>query len=287
MHYQIEALNDFRHKISVTLDEDEVRAGFERTYADFAYRFPFEGYAPGMAPRDVIDAAFGPAAVASTVATTLSESSFGRAVGEADLVAIGEPAYADFELPEEGKPFSFEAEIDCSPRYELTSYEPVCIKLPDIGFNPAMQQALQKMRENEALHILQERVEGFIPEILVDTQEQLQLQSIYAKANEINLPFEAYLLQQRIDPERFKAELEEQATEMVRRNLALDAWGRHIGIEVTDEQIAANFERSGVPYPALEEARWRENGRISELRQAIRRAGAMRNLMETLVIEKV
>ena len=87
--------------------------------------------------------------------------------------------------------------------------------------------------------------------------------------------------------DQFKEELSQQAEEMVRRNLALEAWGRHIDIEITDAMIASNFKRSGVPFPELEEAQWRANGRITELRAAIRRAGALRDIMQSLQVETV
>ncbi len=287
MNYSVESIDAFRRRITVEFDPDEVDIEFEHTYADFAFRFPIEGYAPGQAPHDAIDAAFDADAVAAAVGKALCDKGFGRVLGDADLVKIGEPTFARTDLPIAHETFSFALEVDCAPVYELSSYDPVKVILPAMGTSATMAPALQKMRENEALHALQKRLEGDIPEIMVDAQEQIQLQEIYAKANAQNMPFQTYLVQQRIDPDQFQEELEQQAEEMVRRNLALEAWARHIGVEATDRQIQANFERSGVPFPKLEEARWRESGRIAELRAAIRRAGALRNIMETLVVETV
>ncbi|MBQ9069282.1 MAG: hypothetical protein IJ131_09545 [Eggerthellaceae bacterium] len=287
MHFSVEELNEFRRRIAVVMDPSEVDAELAHTYADFAYRFPFEGHEPGTAPRSAVDEAFGAEAVAASAGDELREAGFGQALDQADLVKIGEASFSQDADPEPGHPYRFVAEVDCSPHYELTSYDPVVVRLPAMGTNAAMAPALQKMRENEALHVLQQRLIGEIPEVMADTKEQLQLQEIYAKASAQNMPFENYLIQQRIDPNVFRKELEEQAVEMVRRDLALDAWARHIGVEVTDKMVAANFARSGVAHPALEEARWRANGRIAELRQAIRRAGAMRDIMQTLVIETI
>lgn len=287
MKYKVEALDAFRHRFAIEVSAAEVDAEFAHTYADFSYRFPPEGYSPGTVPLALIDELYGADAIAATTGKALCDTYFGRALGLADLVKIGEPSFSTSMPPTPGNNYSFTAEVDCSPHYELNSYEPVVVRLPAMGTNPGMAPALQKMRENEALHVLQERLEGTIPEIMIDTQEQIQLQEIYAKANAQNMPFEKYLIQQRIDPEQFKVELEQQAEEMVRRNLALEAWGRHLNIEITDAMIQANFTRSGVPFPALEEARWRENGRIAELKTAILRAGALRDIMQNLQIETI
>ncbi|MBQ9021032.1 MAG: hypothetical protein IJ113_03310 [Eggerthellaceae bacterium] len=287
MKYEVEAIDAFQRRFTIEMSPEEVDLEFAHTYADFAYKYPFDGYAAGEAPREVINEAFGEEAVAATVGVSLSEAGFAQALIAEDLVKIGDPSYACPTKPAASSPFSFTAEVTCSPQYELTSYDPIKIYLPALGSNAGMSPVLQKMRENEALHALQERLVGEIPEIMVDAQEEIQLQEIYAKANAQNMAFEKYLIQQRIDPDQFNAELTQQAEEAVRRNLALEAWGRHIGIEITDAMIASNFKRSGVPYPALEEAQWRANGRITELRAAIRRAGALRDIMQTLQVETV
>lgn len=287
MEYRVEAADAFVRTFNIEMSADEVDSEFAHTYADFAFKYPFEGYAKGETPPAVIDEAFGQEAVAATVGVALSEAGFAAALSEEDLVKIGEVSYACPSKPQPHTPFAFVAEVTCSPQCELTSYEPIKIYLPAMGSNAGVSPMLQKMRENEALHALQERLIGDIPEVMIDAQEEIQRQEIYAKANAQNMPFEKYLIQQRIDPDLFNTELAQQAEESVRRNLALEAWGRHIGIEISDAMITSNFKRSGVPYPELEEAQWRANGRITELRAAIRRAGALRDIMQTLQVETV
>ena len=286
MQYTAEAQNEFRHRLHISLDEREVANGFARIYTDFSYRFPFEGFEAGDVPRSVIDEAFGPEAVAAQVGDALRTQAFGRAMGELDLVAIGEPQFSGRGEPADGQPYDFDAEIDCSPIFELSSYEPVSIKLPDMNrANPNLLATLKRMRETETLHALQERLLGEPPEIMCDAREEEQLQAVYAEANAINLPFDAYLVQQRIDPEKFKQELEEQATEMVRRDLALDAWAAHFGIQATDEQVAEGFAKSPLDYPAFAEAEWRATGRIAEVRRNIRRAAALQDVLSSVEIE--
>ena len=288
MNYTVEAIDEYRHKLCVSFGASEVDAAFARTYAECACRYPFEGYEPGQAPASAIDAAFGHEAVAHLAGKTMREESFGRAIGEADLVAIGEPAYLSPELPHPGEPYRFEVEVDCSPIFELSSYEPVTVRLPKMDrFNPGLARTIQRMRETEAMHVLQQRLQGEPAEIMCDAQEEEQLQAVYAKAHAVNLPFEAYLVQQRIDPTQFRKEIEEQAEAAVRSNLALDAWAAHKGFEATDEQIAAGFAESGLEYPAYEEAEWRATGRISQVRQNIRRGAALRDIMSTLVVEEI
>ena len=288
MRYTVEALDVFRHRLAISFDADEVDAAFARTYAQCAYRYAFEGYAAGQAPREVIDTAFGNQAIEHLTGKTLREESLGRAIGEADLVAIGEPTYIDPTLPQPGQAYSFTAELDCSPLFELSSYEPITIRLPKLdSLNPTLARSAQHMRENEALFQLQQRLQGEPPEIMCDAQEEELMQAMYAQAHAANLPFESYLVQQRIDPTHFRKEIEEQALDAVRRNLALDAWAAHKGFSASDEEISQGFAASGLDYPAYEEAEWRATGRISQVRQNIRRGAAMKDIMQTLVVEEI
>lgn len=288
MYYQVEALDEYRHRITVELDAAEVDTGFARTYVNCACRYPFDGYQQGKVPAQAIDAAFGTDAVASITGETLRSEAFGRAVGEADLVTIGQPAYPNAQAPERGQSYSFVAEVDCSPIFELSSYEPITVRLPKVDkFNPGLARSAARMRETEALHALAQRLQGEPPEILCDAQEEEELQAIYAKANAANLPFEAYLVQQRIDPTHFRREIEEQALETVKRNLALDSWAAHKGFAATDEQISEGFANSELEHPAYEQAEWRATGRIAQVRQNIRRAAAMRDIMNTLIVETI
>ena len=53
-----------------------------------------------------------------------------------------------------------------------------------------------------------------------------------------------------IDSEQFKEDMKKQAKDLVKQDLALDAWARHFNIEATDEEITAEFEKANVDDPA-------------------------------------
>ena len=76
-------------------------------------------------------------------------------------------------------------------------------------------------------------------------------------------------------PDEFIADLREQADERARQSLALDAFARHLGIEVTEDDLKAEFERSGVEDFMEQMRTFVEEGRMPAVREAIRRTKAL------------
>ena len=67
MDTKVEALEDNRVKVTVTVDAAEVSGRIKKTYKDFALKYNFPGFRRGKAPRPIIDNALGAEAVRATV----------------------------------------------------------------------------------------------------------------------------------------------------------------------------------------------------------------------------
>ena len=83
-----------------------------------------------------------------------------------------------------------------------------------------------------------------------------------------------------LNSEQFKEDMKKQAKDLVKQDLALDAWARHFNIEATDEEITAEFEKANVDDPAAVEAEWRESGRIPMIREGVLRTKAMFEIVD-------
>ncbi len=64
---KVEALQDNRVKVTVTVDAKDIDARIKKTYKDFAHKYNFPGFRAGKAPRPIIDNALGAEAVPATV----------------------------------------------------------------------------------------------------------------------------------------------------------------------------------------------------------------------------
>lgn len=90
-----------------------------------------------------------------------------------------------------------------------------------------------------------------------------------------------------LSSEQFIADLHHQADDVARESLALDALARELKIEVTEEDVDAEFERAGVEDPAAAKASFIAEGRIPAVRDSIRRAKAVDWLVENAKVTEV
>lgn len=89
-----------------------------------------------------------------------------------------------------------------------------------------------------------------------------------------------YLQARGIAADDFVADMRAQADERARQSLALDALAAHLGIEVSEEDLSAEFERAGVPNVKDAMAEFRTEGRMPAVRESIRRTKAVEWLVE-------
>ena len=149
------------------------------------------------------------------------------------------------------------------------------------------EQVIPQIKENSCALELVKRVEGEAPESLVEQTEAQLLQDFFGQLQRAGMSFDNYLMQQGIDNAEFKEDVKRQAADDAKRELALDAWARHKGIEATDEDVTMEFVRAGLDDPKKTEREWRESGRLHLIREGIIRSKAMADVLETAKVTEV
>lgn len=432
---KVEALEDNRTKVTVTVDAADIDARIKKTYKDFANKYNFPGFRKGKAPRPIIDNAMGAEAVRATVTDDVVNGTYPLAIDDCELYPIAKPEFDETDLVEAGKPYTFAFTVAVKPVVEITSYEPVEIELPaegstdaevdeqidalrehyysfedasaatkvkedsyidlsmkatddkgeeipslttedrpyGLGANlfpaefdeqlvglkkgqtatftidmpadpPIMLSALAgktdkinfevevkvvkkkivpevtdewakeqmgfesvedlrtriaesiasqkadimpRLKENACLNVLMERVEDEVPEALCENAEASLIQDFFQQLQSQGMTFDVYLAQQGITPDQFKEDVKQQALDMSKQDLALDAWARHFGMEATDADIADEFVKSGVEDPEALQAEWRVNGQLHMVRQGVLRTKAVQDIMEKAVVTEL
>ena len=432
---KVEALQDNRTKVTVTVDAKDIDARIKKTYKDFAHKYNFPGVRKGKAPRPIIDNALGKDAVLATVTDDLVNGSYPLAIDDCGLYPVSKPEFDETDLVEGGKPFSFSFTVAVKPELELSGYDPVEIKLPaegasdkdvedqidalrehyysfedcsaatkvkadshidlamkatddkgeeipslttenrpySLGGNlfppefdeqlvglkkgqtttfsidmpddpPIMLAALSgktskidfevevkvvkkkilpevtdewvketigfddvasmrstiadsiaqqksammpRIKENAVLVAVAERLEGEAPESMREEAESTLIQDFFQQLQSQNMSFDLYLAQQGMTPDQFKEDVKLQAADIAAQDLALDAWARHFGLEATEEDVLAEFAKSGAEKPEALKAEWRENGQLHLVRQGVSRTKAVMDLMEKAVVTEV
>ena len=192
-----------------------------------------------------------------------------------------------------GKPVNFEVtctvvkkkaapEITDEWAKDTMGFESVADMRERIAESLNMQKGamMPRIKENAIMTKLLERIDAEVPAAMAAEAETSLLQDFFTQLQQAGMTFDAYLGSQGITSDQFKADLKAQAADHVKEQLALEAWGRHAGMEVTDEEVAAEFAKTGVEDPAALEKEWREAGRLHLIRTGLLRTKAIEDLME-------
>ena len=129
---------------------------------------------------------------------------------------------------------------------------------------------LDKVPDNYANEIFNEIASEFLA--------QLQRQ---------NMSLDMYLGARGVKADDFIADLHVQAEERARQSLALDAVARQLGLEATDEDVRAEFERAGVDDVDASIEQWRSEGRLPAIRDSIKRTKALDWLVDNASVKVV
>ncbi|WP_303249250.1 trigger factor [uncultured Slackia sp.] len=146
---------------------------------------------------------------------------------------------------------------------------------------------IPRIMENNALFALQERLIGEVPAVMAEEAERDLLQNFFTQLQNQGATLDAYLKAQDITADKFKEDVKLQAVDAVKQNLALDAWARHAGIEVSDEEIVEEFKNSGAQDPDALYEEWKAQGRLHIVREGIMRGKALEALLAEADVEEV
>ncbi|MBE6464548.1 MAG: trigger factor [Eggerthellaceae bacterium] len=433
MKTTMEALEGNRCKVTVTVESKEIDARIKKAYKDAAYKYNFPGFRKGKAPRPVIDNALGPEAIRAQVTDDVINDTYPQSFEDVNLYPVGqlEPD-PENGLVERGKDYTYVYEIDTKPEFELNSYDPVEVALPQhaategeiadqldaltehyyhydpapantkvkadstvslkvvatddkgenlpyvseesmqytigsglypasfdeelmglkkgdtkqfaidvpeeptaytaglngktekihldievlsllkkikpeltdewvkdtFGFETAAElrerviesieqqkeDIIPRLKENNCLRVLCERLEGEPPEDMVTDNESEILKDFFKRLQDQAITFDAYLMQAGIDATQFREDIKRQATDMAKEDLALDAVARNLGIEITEDDVVAEFEKSGATDPKALYEEWKNGGRLYLVRAGLARQKALDHVVENAVV---
>jgi len=151
-------------------------------------------------------------------------------------------------------------------------------------FKSQQESIFPRLKESRALTALAERLKDEVPENVVEEAEATLLQDFFNQLQRQGATLDQYLQQQGITSAQFRDDVKQQAADMAKQDLALDAYAAHAGIEVTEEDIRAEFENSGVADPDALMQQWRENGQMHVVRQGILRQKAAEQVVENATV---
>ncbi len=139
--------------------------------------------------------------------------------------------------------------------------------------------------ENTLVRMVVEKMECEVPEAMVDYQADRMVQDQANQIQRYGMELETYLEMMGMNLETFRAQAKESAGRSVRTNLALEAVANAEGIEVSDEEIEAEFAKLAEEY-AMEIDHVRAAVPVEDLKHDIRSKKAVEILVKNAVVEK-
>lgn len=147
---------------------------------------------------------------------------------------------------------------------------------------------LPSIKENRALEAMAERLSA--DEIPEDYEKQVYdetAQEFLSQLQRQGLTLDQWLQARNIDVNDFLADLNEQATERARQSLTLDAVARQLALDVTDDDVRAEFERAGITDIDGSIVEFSEAGRMPAVRESIKRTKALKWLVDNAKVTEV
>lgn len=148
--------------------------------------------------------------------------------------------------------------------------------------NTQRERQLPELKERRCVEALAKRIEGEIPESYINYSRDEVLREFFNNLQSAGITFDQFLAQRGISADEFRADLDDEAKENAEQSLALDALFEARGMELTDADIDEQFQV--VDDPAAARKSWEESGRMSLLREGIRRSKAAQWLIDSAIV---
>lgn len=112
-------------------------------------------------------------------------------------------------------------------------------------------------------------------------------QEVLGQLQRQGISLDMYLAARNIKSQDFVNDLHEQAEERARQSLALDALADKLGLEATDEDVRAEFEKANVDDVDARIEEFKKSGQLPAIRESIRRSKAVDWMVENAPVTVV
>lgn len=247
----------------------------------------------------------------NTVDKYLYELGRGMMPAEFDAALVGtQPGgstVAEFEIPDTSSNEEF---IGKQARFEIDVHEVKTKVLPELndefaasagGFDTLeeyradVRKGLDEVKESAHMREIEvaagreltSRLEGEVPQEMIDGRANSMLGDFLDSLRERGVSIQDYLQMTGITPEKLQSDIKEQAAVRVREELALEALFRAQGLEVTDRDVEDSLrEITGGDEQAAEElkASLVVNGALPILREQVMHRKALKWLIDSVTV---
>lgn len=134
MKSAVETLTPTRVKLTVEVPAADLKPRLEAAYRVIGAQVQVPGFRKGKVPNRIIDQRFGRGAVVQEAVNEALPEYYTEAVNEHGVRPIGQPEVNLTQLPlEDGQDFTFEAEVDVVPEFELPDFSGIAVEVDPVS----------------------------------------------------------------------------------------------------------------------------------------------------------
>ena len=145
-----EALEGNRVKLTVEVDEEELRTAVDETFRRLQKEVNVPGFRPGKVPRRLLEVRLGAQAIRAEVIRHALPDYYAQAVEEASLDTIAAPEI-DITSGEDAGTLAFDAVVEVRPKVSIAGYQGLVVTVPPLEPTEAEIDArIDRLREQFA-----------------------------------------------------------------------------------------------------------------------------------------
>ncbi len=128
MEVKVEEIGTLTRKITVTLPENDVQKKLKKEYDTLQKQSKLKGFRKGKVPRSIIEKTYKPQ-VEADVGEKLVQDTYFDVIEKENIDAVIHPEILSHSYNEDGS-FTYTAQVDVRPEFELTGYKGLEIEKP-------------------------------------------------------------------------------------------------------------------------------------------------------------
>ena len=149
MQVSVEEISPLTRKIKIVLPEEVVARKLEDAYRKLQAEVHIKGFRKGKVPRKILEKNYG-AKVEYDLSEELVKDSYFDALQESKLDVVVHPDLKDHKFEDDGT-FSYVAEVDVKPEFELSEYKGIEVELPELTVaDEEISEEIERLRKELA-----------------------------------------------------------------------------------------------------------------------------------------
>ncbi len=150
MQTTLESLDGNKVKLTVEMDEEDVKRAEDETLKRLSRQAQFPGFRPGKVPRQVLVSRLGHKTIRAEVINDVLPKYYDDAIAERSIDVISQPE-VDITAGEESGAITFTATVEVRPEVMIAGYQGLQITVPNpLATDEDVDAQIDKMREQFA-----------------------------------------------------------------------------------------------------------------------------------------